>query len=131
VRLIDLDDQSSEQVADVKMGGVRILSRRNLESYLFDDEVLGRLATSVGKVDKVRELLTKKRSILESRPDDPLDDLKPASGEIYLACKQILSLTQPGNDAKTFMRDTLAPHVELGMKVYEDLKAAIFGSDTS
>ena len=129
VRLIDRDDQSEQEVAD-KMGGqIKVLSRRNLESYLFDDEVLGRLAMSVGKNDKVSELLAKRQSIRESRPNDPSDDLKPASGEIYLACKQMLGLTQVGNDAKTFMRDTLAPLVRPGMKVYEELKADIFGSD--
>ncbi len=33
VRLIDRDDQSDQQVADMMQGGVRVLSRRNLESY--------------------------------------------------------------------------------------------------
>ena len=104
-------------------GRVRVRkSRRNLESYLFDDEVLERLAKSVGKDDKGAELSAKKKSIRESRPSDPTDDLKPSSGQIYLACKQTLSLAQPGNDTKTFMRDTLAPLIEPGMKVYEDLK---------
>ena len=128
VRLIDLDDQSEEQAVDAKSGGIKVLSKRNLESFLFDDEVLGRLAMSVGKDNKVGELLSKKKIIRESRPDDPPDDLKPSSGQIYLACKQILSLAQPGNDTKTFMRYTLAPLIEPGMKVYEDLKADIFGS---
>ena len=129
VRLIDRDDQSEQEVAD-KMGGhIKVLSRRNLESYLFDNEVIESLAKSVDKVDKVVELLAEKQSIRESRPSDPPDDLKPASGEIYLACKQTLILTQVGNDAKTFMRDTLAPLVRPGMKVYEELKADIFGSD--
>ena len=127
VRLIDRDDQSAEQVADVKVGGIKVLSRRNLESYLFDDEVLRRIARSVGEYDKVAELLAKKKIIRESRPDDPPDDLKPSSGQIYLACKQILGLTQPGNDAKTFMRDTLAPLIESGMNVYQELKDDIFG----
>ena len=128
VKLIDRDDQSDQQVADTKEGGIRVLSRRNLESYLFDDEVLGHLATNVGKGDKVDELLAKKKSIRESRPDDPVGDLKPSSGLIYLACKQILSLTHPGNDTKTFMRDTLAPLVRPGLQVYEELKDDIFGS---
>ena len=128
VKLIDRDDQSDQQVADMMEGRVRVLSRRNLESYLFDDEVLERLAKSVGKDDKGAELSAKKKSIRESKPSDPTDDLKPSSGQIYLACKQTLGLAQPGNDTRTFMRDTLAPLIEPGMKVYEDLKADIFGS---
>ena len=87
VKLIDRDDQSDQQVADMMEGRVRVLSRRNLESYLFDDEVLERLAKSVGKDDKGAELSAKKKSIRESRPDDPPDDLKPSSGQI-LPCLQ-------------------------------------------
>lgn len=86
-----------------------IRSRRNLESYLLDDEVLRALATAAGQTDQADELLMEKNRILASRTNQPSDDLKPASGEIYVACKRILRLTQPGNDAKAFMRDTLAP----------------------
>ena len=129
VRLIDRDDQSAQQVADMMEGRIKVLSRRNLESYLFDDEVLCCLATSVGKGDKIEELFVKKKSIRQSRLNDPPDDLKPASGEIYLACKSILSLTQCGNDAKTFMRDTLSPLIKPGMTVYEELRRDILESE--
>ena len=128
VKLIDRDDHSDQQVADLSKNKIRVLSRRNLESYLFGDEVLETLAASVCKEDKAEELLSKKQSILANRPDDPSDDLKPASGEIYIACKNILNLTQCGNDAKTFMRDTLAPLIKPEMSVYEELKRDIFGS---
>ena len=129
IRLIDRDDQSDQEVTEMTGGRVKVLSRRNLESYLFDDEVLSRLAASIGKEDRIEELLAKKKSIRESRPGDPPDDLKPATGEIYLACRNILALTQSGNDPKTFMRDTLAPLIQPGMIVYEELKSDIFGSD--
>ena len=128
IRLVDLDDQSPAEVAELKSRGVRILSRRNLESYLFSDEVLRELANLVGKGDKTDELLSNKESIRNSRLNDPPDDLKPASGDIYNACKSVLSLTQSGNNAKTFMRDTLALLINPGMLVYEELKADIFGN---
>ncbi len=128
-RLIDRDDLSPQEVTEKIGGPVKVLSRRNLESYLFDDEVISRLAASLEKEDKVEELLAKKKDIQESRPGDPPDDLKLASGEIYVACRNILALTQRGNDPKTFMRDTLAPLIQPGMKVYEELKSDIFGSD--
>ena len=127
IKLVDLDDRSDTEVADLNRHGVRVLSRRNLESYLFDDEVLEALAKSEGKHDKTNELLTEKKRIRHNRTGDPPDDLKLASGEIYLACKKILDLTQAGNDAKTFMRDTLAPLIKPGSTVYEELKNDIFG----
>ena len=126
-RLIDRDDRTDREISGLATRGVRVLSRRNLESYLFDDEVLKALALSNGKGDKVDALLARKREIRDARPDDPADDLKPASGEMYVACKDILSLTQCGNDARAFMRDTLAPLVKPGMAVYQELKRDIFG----
>ena len=131
VRLIDRDDRSDNQIADEAPQGVRVLSRRNLESYLFDDEVLKALAVSVCKKDMADTLLAKKKSIRDARPDDPPDDLKPASGELYIMCKRILVLTQCGNDTKAFMRDTLAPLIEPGMAVYEELKHDIFDLRTA
>ena len=129
VKLIDRDDQSPEEVADLTKNGTRVLSRRNLESYLFDDEILSELARSAGEADKVETLLAQKQSVLATMTDGPQDDLKPASGHIYLACKKTLGLTQCGNDAKTFMRDTLAPLVKPGLKVYDELKHDIFGGE--
>lgn len=130
VRLIDRDSLSEVEVDEFKRDGVRVLSRRNLESYLFDDEVLGALADSVGQVEKVHEILLQKKRILAGRTGDAPDDLKPASGQIYMACKNILQLTNPGNNTKTFMRDTLAPLIMHGMAIYADLEKDIFGKCT-
>ena len=55
VRLIDRDDRSSDEISDHAGKGVRVLSRRNLESYIFDDEVLQALAKSVDGEDKTAE----------------------------------------------------------------------------
>ncbi len=129
VKLIDRDARSPEEVIDLGEDGTRVLSRRNLESYLFDDEVLSALAASVGKKDKIKALLARKEAIRSARPNDAPDDLKPASGEIYLACKGILSHPNPGNDAKSFMRYTLTPLVKPGMDVYKELRRDIFGPD--
>ena len=127
VRLIDRDSSSPDEVAEFMREGVRVLSYRNLESYLFDDEVLRALTDSVGKTDKADDLLAKKQRILNQRSGDAPDDLKPASGDIYNACKSVLELANPGNNAKTFMRDTLAPLIQPGMAVYDELKRGIFG----
>ena len=131
VRVIDRDARSPDGVDGLKSKGFRVLSRRNLESYLFDDEVLQELAKSVDKPEKADELVSAKRTLLENRktayPEDAPDDLKPASGEIYNACKRILELTNPGNDTKEFARDTLSRVVQHARHVYSDLKRDIFG----
>ena len=127
VRLIDRDDRSPEEVEQLAQQGVRVLARRNLESYLFDDEVLQTLAEREGQEDKTQELLAEKQEILTGRINRLPDDLKPARGEIYEACQKVLGITQRGNNAGEFMRYTLAPLVRPGMSVYEELKRDIFG----
>lgn len=127
VRLIDRDDRSEDEVAELAAEGIRTLSRRNLECYLFDDEVLQMLAVSVHQADKVNTLFEQKKLILSHRSSDtPTDDLKPASGQIYNACKHVLDIRQGGNNAKAFMRDTLAPLVQPEMEVYKVMKRDIF-----
>lgn len=129
VRLIDRDDRSDDEVEQLIAGGtVRVLSRRNLESYLFDDEILKTLASNVGADKSVlKELLEAKARIVAESTYGAADDLKSCSGGIYNACKRVLGLTHCGNNAKAFMRDTLAPLVAKGMTVYADLKHDVFG----
>ena len=131
VKLIDRDSRSPEEITELTKNGVRVLSRRNLESYLFDDEVLQALALSVGQGDKVDELMTKTNRILDERTGDATDDLKPASGQIYNACRNVLQLANPGNEVRTFMRDTLAPIIRPGMTVYDDLRRDVFGLEAA
>ena len=121
VQLIDRDDRSEEEIANANKNGSQVLSRRNFKSYLFNDEVLRVLAARTGGEDKTDELVAQKTFILNNRKEEPPDNLKSASGEIYAKCKKILSLTQCGNTIGAFMRDTLAPLVKPGMSVYEEL----------
>ena len=130
VRLIDRDDRSDAEIAKLYTKGIRVLSRRNLESYLFDDEVLRALAISVDKENKADELLAKKQEICNARLNGPADNLKLVSHKLYDACRNILKLTQHGNDTKAFMRDTLVPLIKQEMVVYEEMRRDIFGSRT-
>ena len=126
VRLIDRDDRTKVEIEEAEQQGVRVLSKRNLESYLFDDEVLQALAASARRQDKIEELLAKKQCLV-AETEGPEDDLKSLAGELRVACKRLLGLTQCGNTTMAFMRDTLAPLIKPGMSVYEDLKRDIFG----
>jgi len=127
VRLIDRDDLTKGRIAELRRDGIRVLSKRNLESYLFDDEVLKALALSVDKTDKIEELLAEKEHIRSARTGNAKDDLKPASGEVYVACKKILGLTQCGNTTEEFMQETLARLIKPCMGVYDELRRDIFG----
>ena len=129
VRLIDRDDRTDGKISELRKEGVRVLSRRNLESYLFDGEVLQALAATVGKADKAEDLLAEKNRIQAAKTTigSSRDNLKPVSHDIYIACNEILSLNQYGNDVKEFARETLAPLIKPGTVVYDELKSDIFG----
>ena len=126
VRLIDRDDRTAATIAEEEAKGVKVLSRRNLESYLYDDEVLAKLAASVERAVKTAELIAEKNNILSSISNRAPDDLKPAAGQIFIACRRILDLTQRGNTADEFARETLAPLIRPGMTVYGELRKDIF-----
>ena len=103
--------------------GVLGLSKRHIESYLFDDEVLTKLASEKGKPECIDQILAIKQEKITASVErgNPSDDLKSASGEIYVAVKTILDDTQCGSNVDAFMRDTLAPLITPGMGIYNEL----------
>ncbi|GAA4033773.1 AAA family ATPase [Actimicrobium antarcticum] len=127
VSLCDLDDRSAAEVGDFEADGNLVLRRRNLESYLLDDEVIKALLEREGKAELIEAALEIKLRALQNSQDrgNPPDDLKRASGEIFVQIKALLGLRGAGNNADAFMRDTLAPLIAPGMNVYAELCASI------
>lgn len=129
IRLIDRDDRSQQEVTDLREAGVRVLTRRHLEAYLLDDEILQSLCSRADQPEKSGEVLAaKKRSIAESvKRGNPPDDVKSAAGPVCVKIKRILGLTQAGKTTEAFLRDTMAPLVVPGTKAYSELQQDIFG----
>ena len=130
--LIDRDDRTDAEVIELRERGIRVLSRRHLESYLLDDEVIGRLCQNVGKLELLGSLLEKKRQAinnLASRNKMP-DDMKSAAPEIVDSLKRSLGLCQSGGSPAAFMRDTLAPLFTPDLVVYQELYKDIFGEES-
>jgi predicted ATPase len=127
VALCDRDDKSEAEVARFEASGGIVLPRRNLESYLFSDEVIEALVAREGK----QELLSEARTIVANEVaasvgrGNAADDMKSAAGKIYVDLKKLLGLTRCGNNTDAFMRDTLAPLITPGMQVFAELKGAI------
>jgi predicted ATPase len=128
-RLIDRDDRSPQEIAQLQAQGVRVLSRRHLESYLYDDEILAALCVQRCNATGAPGLIADKQAAIASsvaRHNAP-DDVKSASGEIYNAAKRRLGLVGVGNDSSAFMQSTLAPLVTGSTVVYAQLRREIFG----
>ena len=129
-RVVDRDDRAPDEVAELERQGVKVLSRRHLEAYLLDDEVLDLLCASVAQREKLPEVLAAKqhaikREVLDRRR--PSDDIKSAAGAFYVAVRSILRLSQHGNSSDAFLRYTLAPLVVPGTAIYAELKRDILG----
>ena len=124
--LVDRDDKSPEEVQEFEANGGIVLQERNLESYLFADDVIEALVKQVGKPDRLSDALQIKNKALRASVarGNPNDDLKSAAGEIYNGLKVLLQLQQPGTNAEAFMQSTLAPLIVAGTSTYQQLKSA-------
>jgi len=126
-KVFDRDDRHESEIRQLQSDGTQVLQRRDLESYLWDDEVLEALCIRNGQPEKVEELKAEKAAALADGVGRglPPDDIKAASGRLYNKCKQALGLTQCGNDAETFARVTLAPLLAPNMRVHQELASIV------
>lgn len=128
IRVVDQDDRSQQEIADLRAEGVRVLSERHLEAYLMADEILTKLCQEQGRGDAVPTVLAAKQQAIDASVGrgNPADDVKSALGQFYVQTKHVLGMTQAGNTADAFGRDTLAPLITPGTRTYAKLKQDIF-----
>jgi hypothetical protein len=127
IALCDRDDKSAVEVAAFEATGDIVLPLRNLESFLFADDVIEALVIREGKANLLPDARQIKADAVRDSVSrgNPADDLKSAAGNIYTGLKRLLSLQRCGNTTDTFMRDTLALLVVSPMPTYQLLKAGI------
>ena len=130
IKVRDRDIATDAEVAEWEKGGVRALNRRHIESYLFDVDVLEKFCDKIGRASEKSAILGIRteainRSVAERSKDR--DDIKAASGDMYVQIRKHLSLTASGTTARAFALESLAPLLEPGMKAYDELCTSIFG----
>lgn len=128
IKFIDRDDKSPEEVQELLEKGIKTSGRRHIESYLFDDELITKLCNIKGKPELIRNCLEAKNQAIQDSigRGHPSDDIKSASGNIFVELKRILGLTQCGNNKCAFIRDTMTPLVTEDTAVYQELENEIF-----
>lgn len=128
VRLIDRDDHAPADRAELLKKGIRSLSRRHLECYLYDDEILTALCVSGGRPEQSGVLLAAKEQALAGVVGRgfPSDDVKKVAGTVYAEAKRILGLTQVGNDHHAFERNVLSKLITPDTKIYAQMKSDVF-----
>jgi len=128
IRLVDRDDHAPQDIARLNREGIRVLGRRHLECFLYDDSVLTELCEKYDRPEVAELLIKDKAEACKAvvAQGKPADDIKSASGIIYTKAKQRLALTGVGNDAKAFERNVLAPLITSDMPIYAELRVGIF-----
>ncbi|MGC9560832.1 AAA family ATPase [Brachymonas sp. M4Q-1] len=123
----DKDDCNETEIEELRQEATYVLSRRDIESFLWDDEVLGKLCELHGKPDTIEKIKQEKQDQLQKLParGKPSDDVKAITDSLYIEIKKLLGLTGCGNSAEAFSIEHLAPLIKPGMAVYEELAAAV------
>lgn len=129
IKLIDRDDRSLEEIDELKTQSITVLSLRELESYLLEDEIVDKLCLVCDKPEKSGEIKAIKDEALRQSiaRGNPTDDLKSAAGLFFIEAKKALGLTKCGNDTVSFLRDTMAPLITQETNTYKQLRKDIFG----
>ena len=127
IGIVDRDKATDVDIERDAEEGIRTLSWTTIESYLLDNEVLIKLCKVHNKPDKAGDLLAAKQNALNEKGLKATDNLKPIVQDIYHAADQALRPVKLGKSTDSFMRDILAPLIQPGMAVYEQLHKDIFG----
>lgn len=130
MRIRDRDGASPKQIKEWRSEGTQVLSRRHIESYLFDPEVLEAFCDELGRPEEkeaIKNIFNEALQDSIERGKDP-DDIKSASGSFFTNIKKHLGLRDVGTNTRAFAEEQLAPLIKPGMSVYEALRTDIFGS---
>ena len=130
IRVIDRDLRTDQEVEEVRAAGVRVLSRRHIESYLLDDEVLSAYCASQGREDAVAKVLQDRDEARQEsiKRGNDANDCKSFAGELYTKIRQRLGLQSSGSTWEAFAVESLATILRPGMAAYNQLKSDIFES---
>lgn len=128
VRVVDRDEQSDSEVAALEVKGTHVLSRRNIEGFLYDEEVIRKLLSTVDHPDAVDVVLAKRRQLIADSigRGNREDDLKKIAPNMRAELQRAPALRRSGSSIATFNAEVLAPLITKDMQVYKDLERDIF-----
>jgi len=127
IKVVDRDDKSPAEISEANKKGIKVLKKRHIESYLLEDEIIEKLCNTTGNATKIPDALQIKKDKIAASVarGNPSDDVKSASGDIYVELKKLLGLTGCGNTKDAFLRDTICPLITPDTTVYKELEIEI------
>ncbi len=130
IRVVDRDHLNEDEVAEHLAAGVRVLSRRHIESFLLDDEVIAALCASLGRDDLTAAAIAERDKAIRTSVEQgrDADDYKSMAGDCYTRLRKLLELRGSGSTWEAFATGTLAPLIKPSLNVYRHLRRDIFAS---
>lgn len=117
-------ETSDDDVIQSQSKGIKVLERGKIENYLLADDVLQTLCW-LNRLKPYEEKVDELVRLRESAAD-----IKSAPNQIR---RKVIEwgVHGVGENYQGFLKNTLARLIKPGMPIYDELKAIIFGSDTS
>ena len=107
-KLIDRDDMTDGARSQKIAQGIRVLSRREIEEYLYDPEVLRRFLETAGCGGSVVEEVLHERESLVNGHAGP-NNVKDVSRELFAKIRKATGLPNLGNNRDEFAAQFLVP----------------------
>jgi hypothetical protein len=128
-RVRDRDDLNADEVKQLQRDNVRVLSRRHIEAFLLDDELLRKLCEELGNLGAVDDVLAIKRRAIAEAPSRGIeaDNMKKFAGRIYVDVRKRLAIRSGGSTWQAFAKSTLAPLITPELVVFAELERDVFG----
>lgn len=123
-RLIDRDDMTDQRRADLISQGLRVLRRREIEEYLYDEKVLSTFLSENNCSEKEPEILADRKNLLENV--DGIPNSKHVSRQLFQSIKKHTQLRNLGNKREEFALQYLIPALRNTPSVYQELLEDIF-----
>ena len=123
-RLIDRDDMDADDRAKMIEDGIRVLSRRELEDYLYDTEVLQRFLVRHEKHELIDDILGKQQELL--RGAEMPESTKPITQELFEYIKNKTRIPWLGRNRRQFALAELIPALKETPEVLSLLQEDIF-----
>ena len=117
-KLIDRDEMAGSARRVRIQQGVRVLTRRELENYLYAPEVLSTFCKRENKGKLETEILGKAQELLNGSAPE-FADLRPVTRELLDFIKEKTQLHNPGNDRREFALEHLVPALRETPNVFQ------------
>ena len=123
-RLIDRDEMTDTAWNESVSKGVAVLSRMEIEEYLYDPEVIEEFLNEYGKADCVDTILAKRECLIEANPKG--NDVKSVSRDLFDFIKKTTHIPNLGRRREEFAKEFLVPALKKTHSVYKELRADVF-----